>query len=329
MDKEVVISIKTIIITFLLVLLGYALYELGPVIGVILLAALIVISIEPLVKTLMKVQIGKKFPRGLAVTISYLLVLAFIIAAVTLVAPPVLIQFEKLIQNSSSIADQLNKFTGYRFANLNIMPNQTDVTNKALSVTLSVFSNVAEVISVFILSLYMSLDWVNIKRTLLSFFPENIKDTAHDAFIEIETTVAQWTKGELVLMGVVGSFSLVGLEILAVPYPLALALMAGLLEIVPIIGPIIAGVVASLVAFADSPIKALGVAILYIIIQEAEGNILVPKVMQKVSGFSPLIILIALLIGSKFFGIIGAVVSVPMVMIFTIVLKRVISAGSL
>ncbi len=91
------------------------------------------------------------------------------------------------------------------------------------------------------------------------------------------------------------------------------------------------GALAGVIGFSDSPVKGLAVLVLFFIIQQSENNLLVPKVMQRVSGFSPLVILIALLIGSEFFGIVGAILSVPVTMISVIVVKKILlytSAGS-
>ena len=95
---------------------------------------------------------------------------------------------------------------------------------------------------------------------------------------------------------------------------------------VPTFGPIISAIIAGVVALSDSPIKAVGVIALFIVIQQLENNILVPKIMQKVTGFSPLIILIALLVGGKLFGIIGTLISVPSIIIGAVILKRVLKS---
>ena len=159
------------------------------------------------------------------------------------------------------------------------------------------------------ISIYMSLDWENLKRRFISLFPNKFKLEVLRIIEEIETNVGHWVKGQLVLMLVIGSLSFVGLAILQVPYPLALGLIAGVLEIVPIL---------------DTPLKSLAVIALFIGIQQLENNLLVPKIMQKVSGFSPLVILVALLIGSNFFGIVGAIIAVPVTMIAAIVIKSIL-----
>jgi len=142
--------------------------------------------------------------------------------------------------------------------------------------------------------------------------------------LEVERNVGQWLKGQLLLMLVVGLASFIGLLLLDIRYPLALAMVAGLLEIVPMIGPVLSAVVAAIIGFSETPVKGVGVIALFLIIQQLENNLLVPKIMQKVSGFSPLIILLALLIGSEFFGVVGAIVAVPTTMIISIILKRVL-----
>jgi len=166
------------------------------------------------------------------------------------------------------------------------------------------------------------LDWPNLKKRFLSVVPKKFRDLASDTVGEIELSVGHWLKGQAFLMFVVGSMSLVGLSVLQVPYPLALGLISGILEAVPMIGPLLSAVVASIIGFSVSPVKGLMVVGLFVIIQQLENNIIVPKVMGKVSGFSPLVILLALLIGSNFFGIVGAILAVPTTIILVIIIKR-------
>ena len=116
--------------------------------------------------------------------------------------------------------------------------------------------------------------------------------------------------------------SFIGLSILGVKYSVGLGIMAGIFEAIPNIGPILSGIIASLIGFSDSPIKGIGVASLFIVIQQLENNILVPKIMGRVSGFRPLVIFVALLIGADFFGIVGAICAVPVTMIISTILKK-------
>jgi len=94
------------------------------------------------------------------------------------------------------------------------------------------------------------------------------------------------------------------------------------LEIVPTIGPIIAGVLATIVAFTDSPIKALIVIVFFIAVQQLENSFIVPKVMQKAVGLSPVIIIIAILVGAKLLGVAGAILAIPIAASISVVLNE-------
>ena len=127
----------------------------------------------------------------------------------------------------------------------------------------------------------------------------------------------------MLLIGIVTYF---GLLLLGVPYPLALAVIAGLLEVIPILGPIISVIPAVIVAWSlVSPISAVGVIGLYILIQQLESNLIVPKVMQKVIGFNPLVTLIGFMIGAKLLGLTGAILAIPLTIIFIEVSKYILN----
>ncbi len=133
-----------------------------------------------------------------------------------------------------------------------------------------------------------------------------------------------WVRGELILMFVVGLMTYIGLSLLRVEYALPLAIIAGLLEAVPVVGPIISSVPAILVALVTNPISAIGVVLLYIVIQQLENNILVPEIMEAAVGVSPLLVILALLIGASLFGIAGAILAVPTVAIAQVIVSDMV-----
>jgi len=328
MDKQVVISVKTILLTLVMVLGVYVLYRLGSIIGILLLATLLVVALEPLVKKLMKISfLNKPLSRGFSVIISYLLLIVVLIFVATVGIPPVVSQLEKMLMSLATISSKINFGDYISFSLADLLPQASKLSSGVLSVTISVVSNFAAMVSLIILSLYLSMDWEHIKKQFISLFPNRQEDNVKDTMNEVEVNVGHWVKGELTLMLAVGLACFIGLQILGVKYPLALGIVSGVLEIVPILGPVISAILAGVIAFADSPVKGLGVIALYIIVQQLENNILVPKIMQKVSGFSPLVILIALLIGSEFFGIIGAIIAVPTTIILAVIMKRVLRSS--
>lgn len=328
MDKQVVISVKTVLITILMLLGVYVLYRLGPIIGILLLATLLVFALEPLIKSITKVTfLNKPISRGFAVIFSYILLVLVLLTIGTVGIPPVFSQLEKMLASLASISSKINFGDYLTFSLADLLPQASKFSSGVLSVTVSVISNLTGLVSFLILSLYISLDWVNIKKQFVSLFPENKEDGVKETIDDVEINVGHWVKGELTLMFVVGLACFIGLQILGVKYPLALGIISGVLEIVPILGPVLSAILAGIIAFADAPIKGLGVIALYVVIQQLENNVLVPKIMQKVSGFSPLVILVALLIGSEFFGVIGAVIAVPATIVFGVILKKVLRSS--
>jgi len=328
MDKQIIISIKTILLTLLILLGAYVLYKLGPIIGIFLVSLVIVISLEPAVRFFRKITLlNKPLSRAVAVIATYLIVVALLALILTIGLPPVLIQAQKLFASLSQLP-QGEFFAKLGISISDIVPKPSVVSGNLLSITLSVFSNVAVVVSILIISLYMSLDWENIKRSFVLLFPIDTQDKVLDIVNHVELVLGSWVKGEFILMLAVGVTSFVGLLALGINYPLALGLFSGIFEIIPAMGPLVSAVFAAIVGFAESPVKGFMVVALFLIIQQLENNLLVPKIMQKVSGFRPIIIIFALLIGSRFFGVGGAIMAVPVMMIGVIIFKKIFNFPS-
>ena len=112
-------------------------------------------------------------------------------------------------------------------------------------------------------------------------------------------------------MFIIGLIIFIGLSLLQVKYALILALLAGLFEIIPWLGPWMAGTTAVVLSFFQSPFLALLVVILYIVVQQLENNLIVPQVMKKAVGLNPVVVILALLIGGSIAGVLGAVLAVP------------------
>ena len=325
MDRNIVVSIKTVLVLAGVVLAGYVIFMMGKVFAILGISLLIATAAEQSIKRLVK----RRVRRGFAVYLVYIFLILLLVGIFTIGVPPLVKEVRKLIGNLPVIVQSLGGLEQFGFSAQDILPQITQVTSNIIAISYSIFSNVAVLITVFFLSLYMSLDWENIKARVLSLFSSELRDEIEETIFEIEVSISQWIKGEALLMLVVGLASFAGFTAIGIEYALALAVIAGLLEVVPIIGPVITTIIASAITFTQSPIKGLMVVGLCILIQQLENNILVPRIMQKVSGFSPLVILIAVITFTNFFGIVGTVVAVPCVMVGYVVVKRVLNyAGS-
>lgn len=135
--------------------------------------------------------------------------------------------------------------------------------------------------------------------------------------------MGSWLRGELVLMFSIAILTYFALLLLGVPYALVLAIIAGILEIIPFIGPLLSGVPAVILALSISPIHAVLTALSYVVIQSVEGNVLVPKIMQKATGINPIISLLAVLIGWRLGGIVGAILSIPLANAISVFMEEV------
>lgn len=329
MDKEIIISIKTIAVAFAAILGVYVIYRLGPIFAILLVSALLVLSLEHLVKGFMKQTfLNRHLSRSISVIITYAIFVTGVVVIVTLMVPPIFEQAQKLFASLFSFLSVLNVVPSKDLSFQNLLPGLSSMTGGVVGALSSGLSIVTSVTSLIMLSLYMSLDWENLKRRFISLFPDKNKLQILRTVEEVELNVGNWVKGELLLMLFIGIMNFVMFVALGVKFPLALGLIAGLLEIVPILGPVIAGVLGAFIAFADSPVKGLAVIIGAILIQQLENNILVPKIMQKVSGFSPLVILVALLVGNTFFGLVGGILAIPFTIIAAIIAKSVFRAGN-
>jgi predicted PurR-regulated permease PerM len=122
-------------------------------------------------------------------------------------------------------------------------------------------------------------------------------------------------------MLLVGLITYVGLRLLGIPYALPLAILAGLLEIIPYFGPIIAAIPAVIIGFSISPLIGIATTALAFLIQQLENYLIVPKIMEKSVGVSPVIILLALMIGFKIAGAMGALISIPVFITLQVFVK--------
>ncbi len=275
---------------------------------------------------------AKGFNKTLAAVFSYLILILFLAVVLFLIIPPLIFQIKGFLEQFPKYVRELNylysasDLPGVKTEDLSAI--LTSQINRILTNSVNLIFNTVNVflnfLTVAVLSFYMLIERDRIKNNIFRLFPNLPKERVTSLAHKIEKQVGGWLKGELLLMFIIFVVTFVGLTLLRVEYALPLALLAGLLEAVPIIGPILSAVPAIIVTFAVSPVAALGVVVLYIFIQQLENNFLVPKIMQGVIGINPLLTILALLIGANFFGVIGAILSVPLAAIAQVVIYDLI-----
>jgi len=155
-----------------------------------------------------------------------------------------------------------------------------------------------------------------LKRFIRSILPVNYQPYFTRMMNRIQKKMGSWLRGQLLLSFVIFLITAISLYVLhritgAVPFWLVLAVIAGVLEVVPFLGPFIAGTIAVVLVLSNSVAIAVFVVLIYVIIQQLENQILVPKIMQKTVGLNPLIIILVIVIGSRLAGVLGAILAIP------------------
>lgn len=195
--------------------------------------------------------------------------------------------------------------------------------HNAFDFTTKIFGGLFSVITIFVVSFYMLMYHHQFKKFVAKLFKTEEQLFVLKTFDKVNDKLGAWLRGQVVLSFFIGLLSWVGLTILQVPYPLPLALLAGLLEVVPTVGPIIAAIPAVIVAFTISPTLGITVIALYLLIQALENQLIVPKVMERAVGLNPVIIILSVMIGSNLMGIAGALLAIPFVSFFTVIYNSV------
>lgn len=310
-------SSTKIILKVVFVVLALAfLWTVREIIVLFLLAVVFASAMEPLADYLH----ARKIPRGVSVLAVYVVVLGLAGLVVSSIIPPVVEQFKLLALNLPDYILQLQEkypsFAGLLGGD-NLRNVVTGFFNSGdqtvVSRTVGVFSGVFAFLTVLVISFYLVVSKEKgMKDFIRTIVPVGKRDLVMGLVVKIQRKMGLWVLGQFILSLVIFVFTFIGLTILGVKYALVLALVAGLLEVVPYIGPTLSAVPALFFAFIQNPALAAGVLILYILIQKSESYVLVPKVMEKTIGTSPLVVVISLLIGFKLAGVVGLLLAVPL-----------------
>lgn len=321
MHRRIDISHKTIFFVTAFLLGLWALYQIIDVIVLLFIAIILTAGFSPLVKYLST----WKLPKTLSIGIAYICIIAVIAGLISLVITPLIDQTTSLIQTLPQTAQTILP----PFLDPNIFQNElSNVASNALSFSLIIFNNFLAIISVLVLTFYLLLERDKLDGRIAHLFVGS-EDRVKKIVQKIEEKLGAWLRGQLALSLIIGTLAYVVLLILQIPFALPLAILAGLFEIVPVIGPIISAIPAILIALTVSPLSAGFVAIGYFVIQQLENSLIVPQVMKKAVGLNPLIVILAVSIGGKLLGISGALLAVPITVVIQILIEDLFNAKSL
>lgn len=348
-EKKFNITITTgsIIKTLIVLVLAFILYRMLDLVLVVLVAVVIASAIEPIVRW----QGRYKIKRVFGVIITYITIILALAGLLFFFIPPVLDEASNLLSNApkyldtitlwnplnDSVVNDASKVTnglsqglvgGKQLLNglsdgtikpsvLGDLVNQfksltTSTSNSLINIFSSIFGGALSFILIIVLSFYLAVQEEGVEKFLRIITPIKSETYIIDLWKRSQRKIGSWLQGQLLLGILVGVLVYLGLMILGIKNALVLAVLAGVLEIIPIFGPIISAIPAILAGLLSGGVTSgLLVLGLYIIIQQFENHLIYPLVVKKVVGISPILVILALIIGAKLAGFLGIILSVP------------------
>ncbi|MES2203218.1 MAG: AI-2E family transporter [Patescibacteria group bacterium] len=323
-DINVHISTGSIVKVILFGLLLALLWFLRDLVLILLTAIVIASAAEPAIRFLTRYRIH----RVLAVIITYVGVAALFFTLLFLFIPPVLNDAANFLTRLPATLSGLNISDVTHgllpWGNVgdvvstsdllhNISATLTNTTGGVFTTLSAFFGGLTSFILIVVFSFYLS-----VQETGVDDFLRVITPTQNQAYVlhlwkRSQGKIGKWMQGQIVLGVIVGVLLYLGLTILGIPNALLLAVLAGVFELIPVFGQILACIPALTIAFADGGVTAaLLVAGLYVIVQQFEANLIYPVVVKKVVGVPPLLVILALIIGLKLAGFLGVLLSAPL-----------------
>lgn len=289
--------------------------------GLVVLLAIVVAFILAPVATRIERRIHRRAP---AVVITFLLVVILLIGLLALVAAP-------LVTESSRLADQIPQYVAQLQSNAPVtilgyrVPDELRVqagaaagsvggvvAAQAVTIVVGLVSGVVDLFLILIIALYLLLDARRIRTTGLRLVPIGQREQIESVESEVVRVFGAYLRGQLVLAVIVGAAATTTLLVLGVPYAFVLGVFAGMAELIPMLGPILGAVPAVLVALFQPFPLVLWVVLAFIVIQQLESNLLVPRISGHAVGLHPLAAMLVLLVGFEVAGIVGALFAVPL-----------------
>lgn len=303
--------------------LGFFLLQIQSTITLVIVSILLAAAIAGPVEYLHR---RWRFRRGLAILLVYLAILLALAVAITAIVPPIAregtnfardfpARIDDLRQDLTTSSNPVLRWAGTELFNLIDGERLTGLVANLPSLILGAVSGVGggivAVFTVFLITFYWLSEKPATKRAVVGLFPPHQRLRALRLWGQVEAKLGDWLRGQLLLMLVIGVLATIAYGLMGLPFWLVLGLIAGLTEALPNIGPVIGAVPAVLVALTVSWQWAVAVVVFVTILQLLENAILVPRIMKGAVGLSPLVVIVAIIAGSEFRGVVGALLAVP------------------
>jgi predicted PurR-regulated permease PerM len=331
------INLWTIWMAVLAAVIVWASYLVRDVLLLIYISGLLAIGFSPMVRLIEKQRLlpvgTRRLPRWLAILVLYVVILGTLTGIGFLVIPPIVHQGQQLWTALPDMLDKGQQFLVDKGILQQPLTFQEAVARAPVSrggeavttvfgALVGVIGGLFGILTILILTFYLLVESAELRASLLRLFPASRRARIDAASRAITVKVSAWLGGQLLLGAIIGSSSAVGLWLIGVPFFYVLALISGIGELIPVVGPILAAIPAIAVAASVSGKAVLFVIIFFVVQQQFENHVLVPKIMERQVGVSAVTVIVALLIGGRLLGILGAILAVPTAAILQVLVSE-------
>ena len=327
-----------IFMTALTAIVLWAAYNVRNVLLILYISGLLAIGFSPIVRLIEKQKLSPvgrtRFPRWAAILVLYLFIIGALVGIGMLAIPPIVEQGRQLAEAVPGMFERGLRFlidrgilrerlTWQQVVERAPVGGGGEAVTTVFGAVVGLLGGIFGFLTILIVTFYILVEAKRLRDTMLHLFPRERRPAVAAASREIVGKVSAWLGGQLMLGAIIGITSAIGLWLLGIPFFYVLALIAGVGEMIPIIGPILSAIPAVAVAATVSYQKALFVILFFVIQQQFENHVLVPKVMERQVGVSAVTVVVALLIGGNLLGIVGAILAVPTAAILQVVLSEI------
>lgn len=327
-DKHVSISFNTgtIIKAVVVLTAAWLLWVLRDVVLIVVTAVVIASAVEPGVRVFLR----RRVPRVLSVLSVYLLLFGMFFILFYFFFPSLLEDFATFVNSLPTYIDYLTNVSAFEtYSSILGLPPPSSITaeqimssvrgafgageyGNAFSAATQIFGGVFSLILIVVFSFYFAVVETGVDDFLRVITPKSHQEYVLGLWRRSQHKIGLWMQGQLILAVLIAVLVYLSLTIFQVPHALVLAVAAGLFEIIPVFGPILAAVPAIAIAFvAKGPVFGLLIAGVYVLIQQFENHLIYPQVVTRVVGVPPLLVILALIIGAELAGFLGVILSVP------------------
>jgi predicted PurR-regulated permease PerM len=329
-------TIETVLTVAGVFVLAAALWAAREALMLVYVSALIAMGFAPLVQMIERARPGvrRRVPRWLAILVIYLAIVGLLALLGLMVIPPLVSQAESLW---TKLPEYFNTFQGFLIGHKLMTHRVTleeavqnapsgaggNAVGTVLVAISSLIGGIFGLITILILTFYLLLEAGSMFEYLVRFVPLGRRGDVATAARQGVAKVSAWLRAQFILAGVMGTFAAIGLGLMGVPYFYVIALIAAVGETIPIVGPVIGGITAVAVAITVSPKLALMVGVYFLVLHQLEANVLVPKIMERSVGVSPVAVMVALLIGGSLMGLVGAILAIPTAALLSVIIEEI------